>query len=343
MKNNKSRCSLNDLAKTLGVSKATVSRALNGNAGVGKELREKIQQLAEQMEYRPNTLAQSLVKGRLNIIALILGDIRNPFYAELAFNIQQALNQEGYMLMVFNSEYDINKELNYLSAVEQFNFAGLFLLTANITSTEQALQHLMAQGISVVLINRTLPSYTGSSVLLDNFQAGYIATMHLIELNHRHIGFISGPHTSSASHQRYLGFCQAVKNFNITDATEYYMETDLTMKSGEQLAKPFLENRAPRPTAMILSNDLAAIGFMNGLKASGMRIPDDLSIVSFDNIPFSAAAGIDLTSVDQHVDEISREAVRLMINQLQSSTESKEHVIITPSLVVRKTTKSNLS
>lgn len=336
-KEKKSRYSLNDLAQMLGVSKATVSRALSGSKGVGIELRERVLQLADEVGYHPNTLAQSLAKGRLNIIALILGDIRNPFYAELAFNIQQLLDQHGYMLMVLNSEYDPDKELNYLQMVSQFNFAGLFLLTAHSPAVEEALHALDAP---VVLVNRTLPSYNGSHVLLDNFQAGYLAAMHLIELNHQRIGFICGPRTSSASYQRYLGYRQAISNFNVCDVEAYYEESDLTMQTGHQLAKKFMDNKAPKPSAMIVSNDTTAIGFMNGLKEVGLQIPDDLSIVSFDNIPFASAVGIDLTTVDQHVDEICNEAARIMLKQLRIPDAETEKVIITPTLVTRKTTKA---
>lgn len=323
------------MAQMLGVSKATISRALSGNAGVSQELRQKIIRLADELGYRPNTLAQGLVKGHLNIIALILGDIRNPFYAELAFNIQKLLDQKGYMLMVLNSEYDPEKELNYIRMAEQFNFAGLFLLTAHSPAVESALDTL---DMPVVLVNRTLPSYSGSHVLLDNFQAGYLAAMHLIELHHQRIGFICGPRSSSASQQRYLGYCQAVQNFNAENVLDYYEESDLTMDTGYEMAKRFLRNSAPRPSAMIISNDMTAIGFISGLKEKGIQIPSDLSIVSFDNIPFASAAGIDLTSVDQHVYEICSEAARLMLKQLQTPEAESEKVIVTPSLVVRKTT-----
>lgn len=327
--------SLNDIAKMLGVSKATVSRALSGSKGVGPDLRKKICALAEELDYQPNTLAQSLAKGRLNIIALIVEDIRNPFYAELAFYIQSGLSKSGYMLMVLNSESDPEKDLANLHMVSQSNFAGLFLLTIHSQTVEQELNKL---DIPVVLVNRTLPSYHGSCVLLDNFQAGYQAALHLIELNHRQIGFIRGPRTSSASYQRYLGYRQAIRNFGIREVEEYFAESNLTMESGRSLADWFLHNPAPRPSAMIISNDNTAIGFIDGVKRGGVRIPEDLSVVSFDNIAYSVINGIDLTTIDPHVSDICAEAVRLMLKQLQTPEAEKEKVIIAPTLFVRKTT-----
>lgn len=336
MSNHKrSQYSLNDIAQALGVSKATVSRALSGSKGVGKSLREKIVRFADEVDYRPNSLAQGLARGHTNIVALILDDIRNPFYAELAFKLQHLLAQDGYMLMILNSEYNSDKELSYINMVSQFNFAGLFLLTVHSKKVEDALSGM---NIPVVLINRALPSYKGDYVLLDNFQAGYIAAIHLIESNHQRIGFISGPHFSPASYQRYMGYCQAMSNFQVQDVKEYFWQSDLTMESGYLLASQYLQNPVQTPTAMIVSNDITAIGFMSGLKEHGVRIPDDLSIVSFDNISFSSAAGIDLTSVDQNINEICRESARLMLKQLRTPDAAAEKIIITPTLVVRKTT-----
>ena len=319
----------------MGVSKATVSRALSGNKGVGPELRKKIIAMADELNYQPNTLAQSLAKGRLNIIALIVEDIRNPFYAELAFYIQSGLSKSGYMLMVLNSESNPEKDLANLYMVSQSNFAGLFLLTIHSQTVEQELYKL---DIPVVLVNRTLPSYQGSCVLLDNFQAGYQATLHLIELNHRKIGFIRGPRTSSASYQRYLGYRQAIQNFGISEVEAYFAESDLTLESGRSLADWYLCNPAPKPSAMIISNDHTAIGFIDRVKKKGVRIPEDLSVVSFDNIAYSVIHGIELTTIDPHVSEICSEAVRLMLKQLHDPDSKKEKVIIAPTIFVRKTT-----
>ena len=179
MKNGK--YGISDVAEMLGVSKSTVSRVINGNEGVGPELRKKVMDFINEIGYQPNTIAQSLSKGRMNIVALILGDIRNPFYADLTFNIQRILNDNGYMVMVLNSEYNIDRELEFLKLTEQFNFAGLILITAQEKAIEERLKNME---MPKVLVNRILPYYTGDSVLIDNFQAGYQATMHLIELGH---------------------------------------------------------------------------------------------------------------------------------------------------------------
>ena len=333
MKNGK--YSISDVAEMLGVSKSTVSRAINGNSGVGDELRKKVLDLVDEIGYKPNTIAQSLSRGRVNIVALILGDIRNPFYADLAFNIQRILNSHGYMVMVFNSEYDVQREIEFLKLTIQFNFAGLILITAQTEIVEDMLHSM---DVPMVLVNRILPSYTGDSVLTDNFQAGYMAVMHLLELGHKHIGFVRGPGVSSASSQRFEGYRQALRNFSLPFNEEYVYESDLKMETGITLARNFVKDLKVRPSAMVVVNDMTAIGFIDGCRENGLSIPEDLSIVSFDDIEFSAMKGIELTTISQHVDKMSEHAARLMLKQLEEKDAKPERVILVPTLVIRKTT-----
>ena len=333
MKNKK--YSISDVANMLGVSKSTVSRAINGTSGVGKELRQKVLDKVEEIGYKPNTIAQGLSKGSISIVALILGDIRNPFYADLAFNIQRILTDNGYMVMVFNSEYDAQREMEFLKFTEQFHFAGLILITAQEDSVENMIHSMQ---IPMVLVNRILPSYTGDSVLIDNFQAGYLSVMHLIELGHKHIGFIRGPGVSSASKQRFEGYLQALRNYGLTFNDKDVYDSDLKMETGIQLAHHFIEKPGQRPTAMIVVNDMTAFGFIDGCRECGLIIPEDLSIVSFDNIELSAMQGIELTTVSQHVDKMSEQAARLMLKQLAEKNSKPERIILEPTLIIRKTT-----
>ena len=332
MKNGK--YGISDVAEMLGVSKSTVSRVINGNAGVGPELRKKVMDFVEEIGYQPNTIAQSLSKGHMNIVALILGDIRNPFYAELTFKIQQIIRDSGYMVMTLNSEYDIERELEFLKITEQFNFAGLILITAQEEKIEEKLNRM---DIPKVLVNRILPTYAGDSVLIDNFQAGYLAVMHLIELGHKHIGFIKGPGVSSASSQRFAGYRQAIANYGLPFDEKFVFESDLKMETGRLISKKIVGLNI-RPSAMVVVNDMTAIGLMDGCRAAGIVIPQELSIVSFDNIPFASMYGIELTTISQHVDKMGEKAAGLMLKQLKDKNAKPERIIIEPTLIVRGTT-----
>lgn len=336
MERENDKYSISQVAEMLGVAPSTVSRAINGKKGVGKAQREKILKFVEEIGYQPNTIAKEGGQGYAKTIALILGDIRNPFYSDLVFNIQRFLNEKGYLVVVFNSEYSVEREINILEMTRRFQFAGLILITAQSRRLEEFLSMI---DIPMVLVNRILPSYHGDSVLADNFQAGYLAAMHLIYLNHTKIGFICGPAVSSASSQRFDGFKQALNNFNLRLDERFVYESDLKIDTGRKLAKEFLSNKEDRPTAMIVVNDLTAIGFMDECKKEGLSIPEDLSVVSFDDILYSSIEGINLTSVNQHVEEMSEQAARLILKQLQGDRSHPERIIITPDLVIRNSTR----
>ena len=217
---------------------------------------------------------------------------------------------------------------------EQFNFAGLILITAQEEKIEEKLKMM---DIPKVLVNRILPSYTGDSVLIDNFQAGYLAVMHLIELGHRHIGFIKGPGVSSASSQRFAGYRQAMQNYGLPFEENFVFESDLKLETGRSLADAFCKLEK-HPSAMVIVNDMTAIGFMDGCRNAGIRIPEDLSIVSFDNIAMASMYGIELTTISQHVDEMGEKAAHLMLKQLNDRDAKPERIIMEPTLIVRKTT-----
>lgn len=330
------RYSISEVAQMAGVSPSTVSRAINGKKGVGSAQREKILRLVSELGYQPNSVSRGQEDAFAKNVALIVGDIRNPFYADLEYYIQETLRREGYQLMVFYSAYDADREVEILKMAQQYHFAGVIMVTAQSRQVEET---LASYRNPTVLVNRNLPFYKGDSVLTDNFQAGYLASMHLIDLYHRHIGFVRGPQTSSASSQRFTGYRQALSNFGLPlDEADIY-DCNLEFESGRTCAEAFLQRPASkRPSAMIIANDIAAIGFMDVCRKNGLSIPEDLSIVSFDDIVYASVEGIRLTSVSQHVDEMAREAARLMLKQLGGDTTHPERIIITPELMVRDTT-----
>ncbi len=330
----KEKHTVGDVAKLLGVSRATVSRALSGAPGVGPKLREKIIAFSEEIGYKPNSIARGLSKGRMDIIGLVFGDVRNPFYADLTFSIQKTLEQAGYTVMLFNSEYIAEKEMQFLQTAKDLCLAGLILFTAQNDIKKDQFDKL---NIPVVFVNRTLnwPGY--DSVMMDNFKAGYMAAMHLIELGHKRIGFVSGQSISSASSQRFEGFCQALKNYYLPLEETDCLRGDLTMETGYALAKEFAA-RSERPSAMVVANDLMALGFMDGCAEADLRIPEDLSLISFDNIDFAKLRSVGLTTVSQQVTQMGETAAHLMVNRIEYPETEFRRTILEPELMIRKTT-----
>lgn len=333
------KINISEIAKKLGVSISTVSRAINGKKGVSDKQREKILAYVRETGYRANPfLLQEGYSPANKIVAIILGDIRNPFYADLVFNIQKILNEQGYMVIIFNSEYDIDREISQLNTINNNNFAGLILVTASVSRIKDKIDSM---NMPAVLVNRIVPGYEGDSVLTDNFQAGYLAAMHLIELNHKKIGFIKGHCVSSASSQRYSGYMQAMNNYSLPVDDRFVYDGCLKVESGEQAAEEFLKlDKEQRPTAMIAVNDLTAIGFMNVCRRHNILFPQDVSLVGFDDIWCSSAEGINLTTVSQHVEEMSQRAANMLLERMGGKEKGAERIIITPSLILRGTTGS---
>lgn len=331
---------ISQVAKMLGVSPSTVSRAMNNAPGVSDSVRKEILDFIDEIGYRPNTVAQSLSRGRSNMVALILGDIRNPFYADLAFGIQKALDSHGFIVTTFNSEYDYNKEQQFIQFARQYNYSGIILVTVNSEEADKYLEHLE---LPVLLVNRITKHYTGPLVVTDNFQAGYIAARHLINLGHRRIGFLAGQHKSStASAQRFQGYRQALENYQLEYHEEYCLfDLDWRMNTGYKAAQAILSQKkkgASFPSAFLIANDLLALGFMDYCGSKAIRIPEDISIVSFDDIAYSSLHQIQLTTVSQHVETMSKEAANLMLQLLTTPPKEPKRVIIEPTLVVRNTT-----
>ena len=323
-----------EIAENLGVSRATVSRALNGSSGVGPELRKKILSYAQESGYKTVPTTADLSRKSTKIIGLVFGDICNPFYSELTFYIQRILNSHGYMVVTFNSEYNASKELEFIEMAEQFSLCGLILFTTQMNMNPIRLQ---AENIPIVFVNRSLELSNYDSVTLDNFKAGYISAMHLIELGHQRIGFVTGHALSSASVQRMEGFCQAMKNFYLPVKPSDILQGDLKMSTGYQLAHKFFQKKS-RPSALILGNDMMALGFLDWCKEHNVLIPDELSIVSFDDIVFSQMHEVGLTTISQHVKEMGEHAARLIIRRIHHPDSEYKRIILEPSLIIRATT-----
>ena len=323
------KVSITMIAAELGVAPSSVSRALNNRPGVSAELQSRIKEYAHSVGYIHDSADK---KDSLKIVGMIIGDIRNPFYAELVFHAQNEMSARGYQLCIFNSEYNEVKEAEYLRLCERFNFAGVIQM--NI-STERISRVLREITIPVVMVNRNISSFECDAVLLDNYEAGYVVTRHLIGMGHSRIGFILGQAESIATTQRYSGFQQAMKNYGLKVDPAHILQGDLTMETGLRLANAFAA-LSDRPSAMVVSNDLTAHGFMSGCMNLGISVPEQLSIVSFDNISFSSIGTITLTSIDPSAKRMARTAARLMIERVEHPERATERIVIKPVLMERK-------
>ena len=310
------------IAELSGVSRATVSRVLTNSQAVSKKTAEKVEKVIAQCNYRPSAMARGLATGKMNIVSLVVSDIRNPFYAELVWVISQSLRQKGYLVSLYNSGYEKESIHNYLTNLSNYGFCGLILADAQ---DDNAFRDLL-QSIScpLILVNRDVGTNRPyDSITIDNRMGGYFAAKHLLEYGHRKIAMLKGPYFSSSSTARYEGFSMALREFEIEPDIRYIDEGDLSMASGEAFLEKMLAYQDP-PTAIFAGNDLMAIGVMNAAKRHSIRIPEDISIVGFDDIPLVRSPLIQLTTVRHPYTEIGSLVAQKLVKRIQGDNSPKE-------------------
>lgn len=332
------KLTIDDIAELSGVSRSTVSRVLANSPNVNPQTREKIKHVIMENDYRPNSLARGLAHGAIKIVALIVGDIRNPFYSNLIWHAEQILHDSGYMTLLCNSNYEVDKVDEFLSTAVEYGYAGV--ITVSIENNEVIANHLNNMPCPVVLLNRYLPSFNGDVVVTDNFTGGYTATKHLIELGHTKIGYLKGPDNSTVTHDRFSGYTKAMNNFNIEVEPKYIASGDLNMTSGYNYGMHLVSLDDEAPTAVVAGNDLMALGIMDALRQSNIRIPEDISIIGFDDIPAASLRGIDLTTIKQPIKDLGETAANLIIERLKGDTPlRRKKILFDPELIIRSSTK----
>jgi LacI family transcriptional regulator len=324
---------IKDVARESGVNTSTVSRALNNVYGVNDKTRKHVMEVATRLNYRTNEMARGLVTGRLHTIGLVVSDIRNPFFAEVARGAEDAANRAGYDLVLCNSDLKAEKQMGYFDSLLAKRVDGIVMNSVAVLSHAQQDQ-LWAAGVPIVLLNRSSGYRRFSSVLGDNFQGGELAGNYLIDLGHTKVGHITGPRAHGNLADRAKGFLNAFQDRGLPEPEVIYGEH--TFEGGYELANRLLgPNR--RITAIFAGNDVLAFGCIRAAIEKGIRIPDDLSIVGFDNVELSQITSPPLTTVDQPKYEIGRAAIEMLLGMMaKDGIREPEHRVIGVRLIERR-------
>ena len=329
------KLTIKDIAREAGVSITTVSRVLNNKAeGMSKETREKVLKVMADLNYQPNKLARGLVTKRSNMLGLIVPNISNPFFPELCRGAEDEANQRNYSLIICNSDDQSQKEENYLRLLQEQQVDGILLSSKNKLS-QSSKEQLESGKIAYVLFDRGGEASNHSGVFLDNDKGGYIAGKHLADLGHTNIACMTGPLEILNAQQRLSGFQRALAEASIELPKSFILVGDFQMEVAYHIAKKFLQHNSV--TAIFASNDLMACGIYQAAHELGLQIPEQLSIVGFDDIPLVTALIPKLTTVRQDTYEMGRKAIELLINEIENN--SSEGVVFEPSLIVRESTK----
>lgn len=325
---------IKDVAKTAGVSISTVSHVINETRFVSDELRERVLNAMEKLNYHPNALARSLRLGETKTIGLIIPDNSNPFFAEVARTIEDIGYKNGYSVILCNSDGNLDKEAAYINMLITKQVDGIILISAGYQ--QEHLLELREFGIPFVVSDRDISPALADLVLVNNEQGGYDATRYLIGLGHRNIACITGPSDVTPSADRVHGYRRALTEARITIREDYIVPGDFRFRSGETAMTQLLR-LDKLPTAVFACNDVMAIGALRALRNANLRIPDDISIVGFDDIPLASEITPALTTIAQPILEMATLSADLLISQIQEERTGDEtrRTVLDTRLVVR--------
>jgi LacI family transcriptional regulator len=331
------RATLADVAKRAGVSIATVSYVMNERGGVGPGTRANVLRIAKELGFRPNRVASGLRTGRTRVLGLVLADITNPFYPDIAGGVIAAAAEAGFEVFLSHSGEGGKLDGEEVRALCDQQCAAL-IFTSLVVSDGQLLADIVPPDVPIVQTVRRIPGLAADFVGIDDRAGAREAAAHLVELGHRDIALLTGPEVSSASHERVLGFREVLADAGIEPAPERVVECRLTVDSGYRGAERLLAGRSDPPGAALCGNDLIAIGAIDAFVDRGYAIPADISIVGYDDIWFSSSRLVQLTTVRQPRHEMGRATVSLALERLADPELEPREVILPHEFVSRRTT-----
>jgi DNA-binding LacI/PurR family transcriptional regulator len=327
-----------DIAKTLGVSAMTVSRALNGKAEVSADVKQRILDCAKDLGYRPNRWARSLVTQRSHMIGVVIPEIAHSFFAEVLSGAEDVLDQSGYDVLLCHSRTDPARERSEVEALTASHIDGLIVAPVQPEKSPELFLELENRDVPFVLVDRFFPGYDFPSVRLDDAAAGYEATRYLLNLGHRRIGHIAGPSFSPAS-QRRRGYLRALREYPdaIRDKA-LIVPGRFDIESGREAMTQLLA-QTPRPTAVFAANDPEAVGAIWACRGAGLDVPRDISVIGAGNIEGVYHPNPFVTTIDWPRQELGRIAAHMLLARIDKSAEKKagSHVF-KPELLIRHST-----
>lgn len=328
------RVTIDEIAKIAGVSKATVSRVLNNSpTGVGPPTRKKVQRIIEEMNYFPD---HSGIRMRSRSLALILPDITNPFFADIARSATSRAIEDNYVVILMNTDFSEEKELQYITNLLAKKVDGIILIPSGQESQKE---HFAPRkyGVPLVLLDRKLKGLHGCSICSDNEYAAFCCCEKLIKNGSKEIAYISGPLKISTSLERLEGYKLALQQYEIPFDSTRVKVGDYTVASGYN-AVLSLEKEGIEYSAILAANDMMALGVLRALKEFSYRIPEDVEVFGFDNIDFSQFCDPPLSTIQQPTAEMGRKAIEALLAMINGENVSSA-IRLQPKMVLRKTTK----
>lgn len=338
----KDRVTIKDVAKEAHVNPSIVSRVINEDStlSIREETKERVWKAVDKMGYRPNIMARSLRTKRSNLIAVVVSKFIDPYFAAILEGATRAADENGYIIVVFSTEEDRKKGSACIRSIYEYGVDGAILASSYVE--EKTMQDVKFSSIPMVLLRRKSIDFGTMGILSDELYGTSLAMDHLIGLGHTKIAHIAGMLYSRSGLKRLEGYRKALHENDIPYRAEYVQESDQTEKSGYDIMMKLLDLPDP-PTSIFAFNDTVAFGAMNAIREKGLRIPEDISVIGYDNTFLATQSYPKLTTVDGRMVEIGEMAVKMLIQAIETSDKDSDAAIekdftIKPNLVLRGTT-----
>jgi LacI family transcriptional regulator len=328
---------IKDIAARADISYATVSRALNGKYGVSQETRDKVIALAEEMGYRPNAIAQGLVNRATMTVGLIIPDITSPFFPRVALGIEDRLLKSGYSVFLCNTNWNPDRERDYLNKLIQKQVDGIII--SSIARHADDIETLIPKDMPLVYVSSYPEGTERSYVLIDNIKGADMAVSHLLSRKRRKIAFIGSEQEFISLDDRLSGYKKALKRAGIAISEDMVVLDKFQEQSGYKIIRELLENRNI-PDGVFAENDLIAMGVVQGVQDSGYRVPEDVAVIGFDDIPIASHPDIQLSTIHQPKFRIGTYAAEMLLHQLSQDPAGRavERMTLQPELIIRRST-----
>lgn len=327
---------LEEIAQIVGVSRSTVSRALNDSPLISRNTKRRVKQVADSLGYVPNVLARGLKNEHTELIAVILSSVVNPFVTDIVQGIEDMLERNSYKPIYFDSNGTVEKEIKHIYSARQLKVDGMIIITTQ--SESSSLSRLLRGGYPVVFLDNIIETDFADYVTVDNYLGAKLAVEYLLSIGHTDIQFIGGPTGVYVNERRKEGYVDALKNVGLEPRLEWTCKGGFLMEHGYDVACKLIQ-AGDIASALFCVSDSIAIGVMRAFTEKGIRVPQDVSIVGYDDLPIARYLPISLTSVEQPKLEMGRVAAERLINRINGSLcEDYQKIVLEPQLIIRETT-----
>jgi len=329
---------IRDVAAAAGFSVNTVSRALNDKPDVSPETKRIILDTAKRLGYRPNKLARGLRSNKTQTIGVIVADIANPFFGAVVKGVDQAARKRNWSIILGNADEDYEREKEAVQVMLAEQVEGLLITPCQ--KEKGTIEELQKTGLPFVLLGRCFDDLPTDYVMPDEVQGGFLATKHLLEMGHTKIAMINAPLYISSAQKRLEGYKKALTQYGI-DIDESLITTQaLTVEDGYNVAKKLLCHHS-LPTAIFAYSDFVAFGVMKAIRETGLRIPEDIAVVGFDDVEFSSCLEVPLTTIKTPKERMGREATKALLEKIEKRHQHvRKEIKLEVKLIVRQSTNT---